>query len=108
MTEPPDGIKANMIRAYSSISEKNLEIKNKPEWKSIIFILSMFHAVIQERFKYGPLGWNVVYEFNETDFIAAKSLLKDLLNSNVALSCEAFVYIIANINYGGRVDYSFI
>jgi len=36
------------------------------------------HAIILERKKYGPLGFNKAYDFNESDLTAALDTLKDL------------------------------
>ncbi len=43
--------------------------------RSLVFVVCFFHAVVQERRKYGKIGWNVAYDFNESDFRISTKLL---------------------------------
>jgi dynein heavy chain len=66
--EPPKGIKNNLLRSYLSFDVKKFEECSKPSaWKKLLFGLSFFHATVLERRKFGPLGWNIPYEFSAAD-----------------------------------------
>jgi len=43
-------------------------------------VLAFFHAVVLERRKYGKIGWNISYDFNESDFNVCTEVLKTYLN----------------------------
>ncbi|XP_029289697.1 LOW QUALITY PROTEIN: dynein heavy chain 6, axonemal [Cottoperca gobio] len=101
--EPPKGLRANMRRAFTEISSNFFEdhVLGR-EWRKIIFGVCFFHAIIQERKKFGPLGWNIRYEFNDSDRECA------LLNLNLYckegnIPWDALIYITGEITYGGRV-----
>eukprot|EP00455_Lapot_gusevi_P052777 TRINITY_DN8093_c0_g1_i2.p1 TRINITY_DN8093_c0_g1~~TRINITY_DN8093_c0_g1_i2.p1 ORF type:complete len:453 (-),score=85.01 TRINITY_DN8093_c0_g1_i2:317-1675(-) len=65
--------------------------------------LCFFHSVVLERKKFGPLGWNVKYEWNDTDFHVSKQWLRLFLEEQANIPWDSLEYIIGQINYGGRV-----
>jgi dynein heavy chain, axonemal len=46
VTEPPDGLSANIKQAYSKLNDEILNECPKAEYKSLIYVLSFFHATI--------------------------------------------------------------
>jgi dynein heavy chain len=67
----------------------------------------MFHAIVQERRKYGRVGWNVAYDFNESDFGSCLLVIKTYLtkaheNGVEKLPWGSLKYLIGEVMYGGR------
>ncbi|CAG9323486.1 unnamed protein product [Blepharisma stoltei] len=102
--EPPKGIKSNLLRSMALMTDEKLSESSKPEiWQKLIFSLCLFHAVIQERRKFGPLGWNIRYEFNESDLETSIRVIENFLNEQEIVPWEAIKFVTGEINYGGRV-----
>ena len=104
-TEPPKGLRANLKRSWNEIDEEQLsQCPTKAEtYHKMLWGLTFFHALIQERQKFGPLGWNIKYEFNESDLETSKTVLHMLLNKADNVPFEALQFVTGEINYGGRV-----
>ena len=116
VTEPPDGLKLNMKGSYSRVRPSTLSSCPHPYFKPLVFVLSFFHAVVQERRKYGKLGWNVSYDFNESDYDTSLKLLNMYLKKSfdedgnedeIKMPWESLRYLIGEVMYGGKVTDSF-
>ncbi|XP_075157385.1 dynein heavy chain at 16F [Haematobia irritans] len=104
--EPPKGIKANVLGALGDINADFFEQHVLQEkWRAIVFGLCVFHAVLLERRKFGALGWNITYEFNESDRECGLKTLDFFISREVVekIPWEAIYYINGEITWGGRV-----
>lgn len=62
----------------------------------------------KERRKYDKLGWNICYDFNETDFLVCMEILQTYLTKAVTLKTstiawDSLKYLVGEVMYGGRV-----
>ena len=72
LTVESSGIKANILQSFATVggavSAAVFEDPNPgPYWKKLLFGLCLFNAVVHERKKFGPLGWNIPYDFAHAD-----------------------------------------
>ena len=109
VNEPPNGLKLNMGASYTKISEPILAECPHKAFRPLVFVLAFFHANVQERRKYGKLGWNVPYDFNETDFRISMALIGTYLtkafeNRDDLIPWGTLRYLIGEAMYGGRVS----
>lgn len=112
VTEPPNGLKLNMTSSFSKITDDALAQCPHPAFKSLVFSLTFLHAVVQERRKYGYIGWNIPYDFNESDFHTSMMLLNTYLtksakNKDKTIPWPSLRYLIGEVIYGGRVTDNF-
>jgi len=102
--EPPKGLRSNLLRSYMALDDAEMDTCAKPTaYKRLMFCLCFFNALIIERRKFGPLGWNIPYEFSASDLKISQSQLKMFLDEYKEIPFEALRYMAAEANYGGRV-----
>ncbi|OJA07948.1 hypothetical protein AZE42_05923 [Rhizopogon vesiculosus] len=115
MNEPLPGIKANLLDSLGSITSQRLA-QGPAEKIRLYFLLAWFHAVVQERLRYVPLGWSKIYDFNDSDMSSAFGTIDTWLNAvakgraNVdpaSIPWDALRTLIKQSVYGGRVDSDF-
>ncbi|GAB0194609.1 dynein axonemal heavy chain 1 [Grus japonensis] len=102
--EPPRGVKANLLKSYISFSDDFLNSCPKvTEFKSLLLSLCFFHGNMLERRKFGPLGFNIPYEFTDGDLRICISQLQMFLSEYADIPYKVLKYTAGEINYGGRV-----
>ncbi|KAH9046427.1 dynein heavy chain protein 1 [Lactarius hengduanensis] len=115
MNEPAPGVKANLLDSLRSIPPARLS-QGPAEKVRLYFLLAWFHAVVQERLRYVPLGWSKSYDFNDSDMASAFTTIDTWLHSvakgrtNVdpaQIPWDAIRTLIKQSVYGGRVDSDF-
>ena len=89
----------NILKTYYKISKRSQMSRNiytfqfflqetlemcarETEFKSILFALCYFHAVVCERRKFGAQGWNRVYPYNTGDLTISVNVLYNYLEAN--------------------------
>jgi len=106
--EPPAGLKAGLFRTYSTmVTQELLDKIDLPQWRTLVFTQCFLHSVVQERRKFGPIGWCIPYEYNNSDLDACLIFLEKHVSTTILagspISWITVQYMVAEAQYGGRI-----
>ncbi|XP_072395911.1 dynein axonemal heavy chain 8 [Diabrotica undecimpunctata] len=108
--EPPSGIRAGLMRTYTSMNQDLLDYSDAWQYIPLVYAISFLHTVVQERRKFGPLGWNIPYEFNSADWLSSVLFVQnhlDDLDPKRGINWQTLRYMLGEVHYGGRVTDDF-
>ena len=75
-SDPPSGLRANLIRSYSALSDELLKESKPPKiFKTLLFGFCYFHSAVQDRRKFGPIGCNIACGFTPEDLQVCRQQL---------------------------------
>eukprot|EP00927_Polykrikos_kofoidii_P046386 TRINITY_DN40623_c0_g2_i1.p1 TRINITY_DN40623_c0_g2~~TRINITY_DN40623_c0_g2_i1.p1 ORF type:complete len:3637 (-),score=783.39 TRINITY_DN40623_c0_g2_i1:390-10571(-) len=106
--EPPAGLKAGLARTWTTmVSQELLDKIDHEKWRTLVYVQSFMHSIVQERRKFGPIGWCVPYEYNNSDLDACLLFHEKHFSTTIMVGSQiswvTVQYMVAEAQYGGRI-----
>ena len=106
--EPPKGLRAGLARTFSTMIDGDyLEKHDNDKWKKIVYTVCFLHSAVIERRKFGPLGWCVPYEFNNSDLEASLTFIDrhilQVETLGTSPNWDIIRFMVCDVQYGGRI-----
>jgi len=108
--EAPAGVRAGLKGTYAWLSQDHLDAitgTSQTTWRTMLYALSFMHTVVQERRKFGPLGFNIPYEFSQADLSACVQFIQNHITDVDAkkrpVDWPTVNYMVCEVQYGGKI-----
>lgn len=105
--DPPSGMRAGLTRVYGNLNQDLLDHSDSPLYLPLVYGVSFLYTVVQERRKFGALGWCIPYEFNSADWLATCTFMQNHLEmvtvQKKPISWQTIRYMLGEVQFGGRV-----
>lgn len=101
-------IGGTIVQLYNEIGQQMYDSVSLPAWRQTMYSLAFFHSLIVARQKFGFAGWNMQYQFNNSEFHSTLSFAQamfaeaELRKTKDCINFHALRWVIA-VNYGGRI-----
>jgi hypothetical protein len=97
-------IERHFERLKEDVWKRNSENGNLH--KNLFFGLSYLHAIVDGRRQFGPLGWHINYDFDQTDFDISEQIITSYIQSKEAQTktLEVVKYIFGQVNFAGKLN----
>uniref|UniRef100_A0A7S4MJ94 Dynein heavy chain n=2 Tax=Prymnesium polylepis TaxID=72548 RepID=A0A7S4MJ94_9EUKA len=109
--EAPAGVQAGLKASYNWLNQDVLDSVSEPKWKIMLYALCFMHTIVQERRKFGPLGFNIPYEFSQADLSACVNYIQNHLNDMETkkrpVDWITVNYMVCDVQYGGKITDDF-
>lgn len=105
--EKPKGFRSTLLQMYKSDPLNSAFYDNCPtmdkQFKQLLYSISFFDVILNERKHYAHFGWNVTYEFGHSDFVESIRQLQHFLSDGKGIAFDTLQYVIGECFYGARV-----
>ena len=112
--EAPSGIKAGLKGSYAWLTQDHLDAitgPSGPTWRTMLSALAFMHTVVQERRKFGALGFCILHEFNQADLSACTQFIQNHITEvdgkKRPVDWPTVNYMVCEVQYGGKITDAF-
>jgi dynein heavy chain, axonemal len=98
VTESPNGLKLNLRSTFFKMQSDVFESCQHEAFGALVYVLAFFNAVVLERRKYGKLGFNINYDFNESDFNVCLEIFRTYLATSERVPWNSLKYLIGEVS----------